>query len=181
MNNMNNMNKKNKKIIIIVLAIVLIVGVLYIAKNTNILGNKEEAKKIQPTIRPIAQGLTTLDLNGKKLTTIPAGTFDKVETENLNLSNNNLGGEFPKDIVNLKKLKVLDISNNQFTGIPAEIADLKNLELLNLSNNKITALPRGLGGLTNLKYLDLSGNDYSKDDLNFIKEQLPLFTVVKVN
>jgi hypothetical protein len=170
-----------KKIIIAVLAIVLIIGVSYAVKNTNIFGNKKEVKKVEPMIRPISQGLNTLDLSGKKLTTIPADTFDKTDTENLNLSNNNLSGEFPKDVANLKKLKVLDISNNQFTSIPVEWADLKGLESLNLSNNKIVSLPRSLGALTNLKYLDLSGNQYSKDDLRIIKQQLPLFTVVKVN
>ena len=170
-----------KKIIVIVLAIVLIIGIFYAVKNTNIFSKKEEVRKVEPTIRPISQGLNILDLSGKKLTSIPEGTFDKTDTEHLNLSNNNLNGEFPKDIANLKKLKVLDISNNQFTGIPAELADLKGLELLNLSNNKIVSLPKGLGGLTNLKYLDLSGNDYSKADLRVIKDQLPLFTVVKVN
>ena len=50
---------------------------------------------------------------------------------------------------------------------------LKNLEILDLSNNQITGLPYELGNLQNLKTLNLSGNDYSEQDLNRIKQDLP--------
>ena len=58
------------------------------------------------------------------------------------------------------------------TGIPAEIGQLGELEVLNLANNKLTGLPYEMGNLKNLKKLNLSGNDYSKQDLEKIKQGL---------
>lgn len=169
-----------KKIIIIILVIIGIVAVGYIVKKTNIFKGSEPVKTVEPMIRPISSRQNVLDLSGLRLTEVPGDTFEKTDTEELNLSNNNLSGALPSQVGKLQNLKVLNLSNNNFTGVPAEIGSLKNLELLDLSNNSITGLPNELGNLKNLKYLDLTGNNYSKADLNEIKRNLPLFTVVKV-
>jgi len=76
---------------------------------------------------------------------------------------------------------VLDLSNNQFTGVPTEIGQLKNLEVLDLSNNRLTGLPHELGNLSNLKILDLRGNAYSSADLDIIKQQLSDSVEVRVD
>ncbi|CAM0878312.1 unnamed protein product [Alopecurus aequalis] len=57
--------------------------------------------------------------------------------------------------------KVLDLSNNKFTGeIPMEIGRLKAMNGLNLSFNDLTGhIPEQLGNLTNLQSLDLSENN----------------------
>jgi len=68
---------------------------------------------------------------------------------------------------------VLDLSNNNFTGVPAEIGQLQQLEVLNLANNQLTGLPYELGNLANLQLLDLRGNQYAAQDLARIKETLP--------
>jgi len=49
---------------------------------------------------------------------------------------------------------------------------LSNLEILDLSNNQLTGLPYELGNLKNLKTLNLSGNNYAKQDLEIIKKGL---------
>jgi leucine-rich repeat protein SHOC2 len=118
-------------------------------------------------------------LSGQNLTKTPSYVFVKYDTEELDLSNNNLSGALQAEIRNLTRLKVLDLSNNDFTGLPAEIGQLKNLEVLDISNNQITGLPHELGNLQKLKLLDLSGNNYSKQDLEKIKETLPSSAVIK--
>lgn len=123
----------------------------------------------------------TLDLSGQGITKVPAYIFDRTEIQELNLSNNNIDGALQAEVRHLQDLKILNLSNNQFTGVPAEVGQLKSLEVLDLSNNKLTGLPYELGNLSNLKVLNLKGNNYSIQDLNIIKENLPASTVIQVN
>ncbi|GGX05848.1 leucine-rich repeat domain-containing protein [Aquimarina muelleri] len=72
-----------------------------------------------------------------------------------------LSGNIIKDwseICKLKKIKILDLSNNQLENISANIKELKLLEELHLSNNKITQLPIELKELKNLKVLNINKN-----------------------
>lgn len=122
----------------------------------------------------------TLELRSNNLKKVPNYIFDLANLEELNLSNNEISGAIQAEIHNLKKLKILDLSNNKMTGVPAEIGQLKNLEILNLSNNLLTGLPHELGNLQNLKELNLSGNNYSQQDLDIILKKLPKeITIIK--
>lgn len=114
-----------------------------------------------------------LDLHGKQLERIPAYVFDLKNVEKLDVSQNRITGAIQAEIRHLSKLKVLNASNNQMTGLPAETGQLQYLEVLNLANNQLTGLPYELGNLKNLQVLDLSGNQYSEYDLNKIMETLP--------
>lgn len=114
-----------------------------------------------------------LDLSGRGLTKVPLDVFEQTGLERLDLSDNKLTEALPAEIRHLQNLKVLDLSNNRFTGIPAEVGQLNKLEILNLSNNQLTGLPYELGNLQNLVLLGLSGNEYAEADLAVIKEKLP--------
>ena len=70
----------------------------------------------------------------------------------LYLQSNNLDGEMPVDIGNLKELRFLNGSTNNISGsIPASIGGLRDLQELNWQ----TASPRmlSLGDLWNLRSL----------------------------
>ena len=123
----------------------------------------------------------TLDLSGEGLTKVPDNVFTKTAVVELDLSNNNLSGALPGEVRHLSNLRVLDLSDNDFTGVPAEVGQLSKLEVLDLSNNSLTGLPQELGNLKNLKTLDLRGTNYSAQDLVVIQAGLSSDVTIKTD
>ena len=142
--------------------------------------NKTETPRSENETK-VTDNNIVLDLSNQNLTSLPQNTFFNAAIQELNLANNSLTGSLPGEIRFLKNLKVLNLSNNQFTEIPAEIGQLRNLEVLDLSNNQITGLPNELGNLENLKLLKLTGNEYSAADLEGIKKNLSPSVVIEVD
>jgi len=69
--------------------------------------------------------------------------------------------ELPEEIVYLKNLEVLDLSNNQLKRVPPEVGYLTNLKVLNLSGTGLRYLnqfPWEMWTLPKLEVLDLSYN-----------------------
>ncbi|KAL5978299.1 hypothetical protein ACLOJK_029416, partial [Asimina triloba] len=80
--------------------------------------------------------------------------------KSLDLSNNKLEGEIPKQIGTLKLLRVLNMSHNYLKGqIPASIGNSRQLESIDLSHNQLSGrIPLELNRLTFLEVLNLSYN-----------------------
>jgi Leucine-rich repeat (LRR) protein len=114
-----------------------------------------------------------LDLSSRNLKKVPMEIFNNQNITELDLSNNKLTGALPAEIRRLTKLKILNISNNNMTGLPAELGQLSNLEILDAANNQLTGLPYELGNLKNLKVFNLKNNNYSTPDLERIRKNLP--------
>ncbi|XP_030476917.2 receptor-like protein EIX2 [Syzygium oleosum] len=75
-----------------------------------------------------------------------------------------LGGEISPSLLNVKELKYLDLSMNNFGGtkLPGFIGSLKQLRYLNLSSASFSGtIPPSLRNLSQLQYLDL-GNCFAK-------------------
>ncbi|CDY36137.1 BnaA08g19110D [Brassica napus] len=81
----------------------------------------------------------------------------------LDLSSNQLSGEIPVEVWDLKNIISLNFSSNRLIGsIPDCISNLKSLESLDLSNNKLHGnIPPQLADLNNLGYFNVSYNDLS--------------------
>ncbi|PRQ51316.1 putative non-specific serine/threonine protein kinase [Rosa chinensis] len=81
----------------------------------------------------------------------------------LDLSNNNLSGEMPRELTSLIKLWTLNLSMNHLTGvIPSRIGSMVGIESLDLSINQLSgSIPQSMVSLTFLSYLNLSYNKLS--------------------
>ncbi|ESR40058.1 protein STRUBBELIG-RECEPTOR FAMILY 6 [Citrus sinensis] len=80
---------------------------------------------------------------------------------NLDLSNNNFGGDIPYNIP--PNLERLDLENNKFTGnVPYSISQMKTLKYVNIAHNQLQGqLNDMFGQLPSLSTLDLSFNTLS--------------------
>ncbi|CAN4085087.1 unnamed protein product [Withania somnifera] len=77
------------------------------------------------------------------------------------IGNNNLDGNIPTEIGQLKYIHVLDLSKNNFSGnIPETISNLTNLEKLDLSWNNLSGeIPSSLKGLHFLSSFSVAHNN----------------------
>ena len=79
----------------------------------------------------------------------------------MDLSNNNISGEIPEEIMSLFGLVSLNLSGNQLGGmIPKKIGDIGLLESLDFSRNQLSGkIPQSMSKLNFLGYLNLSYNN----------------------
>jgi len=169
----------------VVILVLIIIGWWGMADDTDISSSIETEENreslTESNVDTEEMNSTTLDLSGEDLSVVPASVFTQTQLVALDLSDNELTGSLQAEIRNLQNLRILDLSDNQFTGLPAEIGQLTSLEVLDISNNQLTGLPHELGNLSNLKQLNLSGNAYSEADLAIIMTNLSATTVVTVD
>ena len=112
-----------------------------------------------------------LNLSNQKID-IPSISWDKfVNLEYLSFKNDHLK-EVPKEIKNLKKLKVLDLSGNDFKILPKEFSQLSNLEELFLNDEKNLKLEENIeviSLLPHLRILHLENDNLKHLPKNFFK------------
>ncbi|KAM3212262.1 hypothetical protein ACQJBY_065376 [Aegilops geniculata] len=92
---------------------------------------------------------------------IPGALAGCKKLEQLNLSCNSFDGRIPKELFTLISLsQCLDLSHNQLSGqIPLEIGNLKNLGPLNISHNQLSGqIPPTLGQCVRLESLHMECN-----------------------
>ncbi|KAI3735090.1 hypothetical protein L6452_14578 [Arctium lappa] len=93
------------------------------------------------------------------------GSYDTDE-ELKEASKQMLGGTISSSLINLKQLRYLDLSCNDFgsSNIPAFIGSFQNLTYLNVSRSQFYGeIPHHLGNLSMLRVLDLHGDGIFRD------------------
>lgn len=112
--------------------------------------------------------ITSLNLSGKGLDTIPTAVYMCKNLRKLSISHNNLTG-IPKEIAILGNLKVLNVSHNALTFIPAPVCRLPKLQTLDVSHNHIKTLPKQLGSST-ISNLIINDNSIEIIDYGLIQK-----------
>lgn len=105
--------------------------------------------------------ITHLNLDGLKMTELPASLFKFKNLTKLILSNNRLDG-LPDKLAILEKLTVLVLDSNKLSHFPDVVCRLKNLWNLWLDDNSLSLLPGSLGSLSDLLTLHLGANNFSQ-------------------
>ncbi|CAN6195984.1 unnamed protein product [Urochloa humidicola] len=101
----------------------------------------------------------TIDLSWNSFTgAIVAGLADCVELTVLDLSHNALSGDLPSSLGNLQSLENLDVSSNSLTGDIQSLAKCAKLRYLNLSYNDFTGVVPTTGPFSNFTALSFLGN-----------------------
>ncbi|QCD94835.1 LRR receptor-like serine/threonine-protein kinase FLS2 [Vigna unguiculata] len=116
-----------------------------------------------PTILKKTNKLILLDLGENNFSgTIPTWVGEKeMNTKTLvtsiDLSNNKLVGEIPREVTDLNGLMFLNLSHNQFSGhIPQNIGNMESLLAIDFSRNKLSGeIPPTISNLSFLSMLDL--------------------------
>ncbi|CAL5074257.1 unnamed protein product [Urochloa decumbens] len=101
----------------------------------------------------------TIDLSWNNFTgAIVAGLADCVELTVLDLSHNSLSSDLPSSLGNLQSLENLDVSSNSLTGDIQSLAKCAKLRYLNLSYNDFTGVVPTTGPFSNFTALSFLGN-----------------------
>lgn len=91
--------------------------------------------------------LRSLDLSNNRITHLPQA-ITNFPLSTLIARNNLLTAEsLPKDMSNLKNLKVFNLSGNQLEQFPIQILDIPTLKYLYLGNNSLNHVPREINKL----------------------------------
>jgi len=100
--------------------------------------------------------------------------FNTIPLERLEIINCELE-VIPKDILELKNLKVLNLEGNKIKKIPVYLLKLKDLEVLNFSSNKdISEIPKELFNLKRLRSLNFSDTNIDIEKLLVsLEENIP--------
>ncbi|KAB2629641.1 inactive leucine-rich repeat receptor-like protein kinase [Pyrus ussuriensis x Pyrus communis] len=109
----------------------------------------------------VNNNIKAIELPGRNISgKISSSIFHLSQVETIDLSNNQLSGQVPKDVFikGSNSLRHLNFSSNNLTGTVPQ-GSLTTLEVLDLSNNMISGtIPNDIGSFSSLKFLDLGGN-----------------------
>ncbi|CEP64859.1 Sog2p LALA0_S14e00892g [Lachancea lanzarotensis] len=149
-----------------------------------------------PTIKLIDLGISSLtddtielllsverlSLQKNQLMELPESFSKLRELRYLDLHNNKLR-EFPTVLLQCQRLEILDLSSNSITQLPHAFPQTwcDNLQVLSLKNNNVTTLRElypAVMSLRNLKILEVEGNPILQEELDQVKAEVPLSSLL---
>ncbi|ODV61618.1 CCR4-NOT core exoribonuclease subunit CCR4 ASCRUDRAFT_33819 [Ascoidea rubescens DSM 1968] len=133
----------------------------------------EKQRRMTSKKQPIDpnQSWFSLDFSGQGIYNLSATFFTNYNFLTKLFLNNNFLKSIPKEISNLKCLRVLDLSKNQLTSLPKELGLLFELRFLYLFDNKLTTLPAEFGNFYELEFLGVEGNPMDMGLVKILAEE----------
>ncbi|OVA05212.1 Protein kinase domain [Macleaya cordata] len=124
--------------------------------GSNLLNGSIPAATIGKLVKLMYLELDNNSLSGE----IPKELGSCVELALLNLAQNDFTGSMPKELSNLRQLQVMKLQSNRLIGeIPDQFSQLQNLSILNISQNSLTgSIPSGISNLQKLVNFNLQNN-----------------------
>lgn len=107
--------------------------------------------------------------SSSKMNDLPQDLLNLRNLKRLGLSQCDLDS-FPMGLLQMEQLEALSLYGNDIKIIPSEISILKNLKHLNLGHCNLIEFPNGILGLSELTYLKLSCNNLKQipDDIHLL-------------
>ena len=116
---------------------------------------------IQNSSNTITLHIVSIDLSNRNLIGIlPSDLVQLSWLRNLQLNNNNLHGKIPMEVNKLTNLQSMDVSNNFLTGQIPMFGEMINLIHLNLAFNLLTSLTTRHNATTVSSFEDLFSLEY---------------------
>lgn len=100
---------------------------------------------------------------------LPRNIIDLSKIKELNLSNLKLR-DFPNDLGKLEQLTHLHLGKNFVIHYPESLKNLKNLYFLDISKGNLEKVPNFISSLEHLQYLNLSENKIFNIDFSYFKK-----------
>jgi len=126
--------------------------------------NDNDLTGLIPTSFGLMTDCLVLILSGNSLIGKIPKELANTSARTLNLGDNQLSSQIPKELFSLKELQILNLQNNNLSGtIPIEIGDATNISNINFSNNQLGgSIPSEMGNLVNIRSaINLASNKLS--------------------
>eukprot|EP00903_Cladosiphon_okamuranus_P011936 g11210.t1 len=117
---------------------------------------RNHLKSLPPELGKVGT-LETLWADDNAITDFPRSILQLKRLQELRLSGNRIS-EVPEEIAALSELRVLAVDNNEIKTVPTSIGKLFRLQSLLLRQNELEDLPEEVGDLLDLRTLGISSN-----------------------
>lgn len=116
---------------------------------------------------PLSGRVTEISLESKSLSGVISPSISVLESLTvLSLPSNNISGKLPEELSNCSNLRVLNLTGNDVIGRIPDLSRLRKLEILDLSLNYFSgSFPNWVGSLTGLVALGLGENNFDEGEI----------------
>ncbi|KAA0057804.1 leucine-rich repeat receptor-like serine/threonine/tyrosine-protein kinase SOBIR1 [Cucumis melo var. makuwa] len=144
----------------------------YVLRITRLIFNsKDLSGSLSPAIGRLTELKELTVSNNHLVDQVPSQIVDCRKLEILDLQINQFSGKVPSGLSSLIRLRVIDLSSNKFSGSLDFLKYFPNLESLSIANNYFTGkIPASIRSFRNLRVFNFSGNRLLESSTSIVKD-----------